>query len=270
MKKQALLAGAIGLCLMSATVAQASVTVTKAPDLGSYWHPLSGDGNQTYIYADSFVAPVSGTVSNIGIWLANNSGDTSAQPVTFEVLGSSGGAPDASNILATTGVLTLDVGGSLSLYSANTTSSFNLVAGQTYWVAGDERGQSSGGEMYVGGHTQNSGNIFDNGTFWYSNDPGGASFAGQNLTPEMAFTVTENGVPEPATWALMLVGVGGVGAAMRTVARKAATAQTGNRPTLQTERPPPGGLSLFGPRLRPARRWTGRRRSLKAARLSAI
>ncbi|MEO8813434.1 MAG: hypothetical protein ABI376_11050, partial [Caulobacteraceae bacterium] len=143
MKKEIFLAGAVGLCLVSATVAHASATITKSPDLGAYWHPLSGDGNPTYVYADSFVAPISGAVSNIGIWLANYAGDTSAQPVTFEVLGSSGGGgPDASAILATTGVLTLNVTGSLSLFSASATSNFNLVAGQTYWVAGDERGQT--------------------------------------------------------------------------------------------------------------------------------
>jgi hypothetical protein len=62
------------------------------------------------------------------------------------------------------------------------------------------------GEFSVGGHTQNSGGIVDNGTFWFSNDPAGAIFDGQNLTPEIAFTVTlrpTTDVPEPATLALL-------------------------------------------------------------------
>ena len=227
LKIQCLL-GAVGALAMSAAVAHASPVsgtgVAKKPDLGPYWSIMSTGG--TYIYANSFVAPISGKVSNIGIWLSKVSGDTSAQPIKFEVMGSAaGGGPDSSDILATTGTLALDVTNSLDLFSAGATSSSALVAGQTYWVAGDEVGLSGGGFLQTGGHTQNSGGITDNGTFWYSNDSTGAFFDGQNLTPEMAFTVSmAGGVPEPATWAMMLLGLGGLGAMMRLQRRKAGAA----------------------------------------------
>jgi hypothetical protein len=151
-------------------------SITKSPDQGPFWFPLSTAGS--FVYADSFVAPVSGPVTDIGIWLTNSTGDTSAQPLVFEVLGSAGGGgPDTTNVLATTGALTLDVTTSLSLFSESTTSSVNLIAGDTYWVAGDEVGLSGGGKVQV------------NGTFWFSNDPSGVSFSGPNPV-EMAFTVT--------------------------------------------------------------------------------
>lgn len=204
------LAATAAVLLLTATTGRAA-TITKSPDLGGFWEPVSTSG--TYIYADSFVAPISGNVSQIGIWLMNWSGDTSAQPIVFDVFGSAGSGPDPSNVLATTGPLSLDVTSTLSLFTAPTTSSLSLVAGQTYWVAGDEVGLSGGGELQTGGHTQNSEGITDNGSLWWSNDPAGLSFDGQNRLPEMAFTVTitDVAVPEPGTLALIGAGLTGLG-----------------------------------------------------------
>lgn len=212
MKKQSAVTSIVAACLISSTFAQASVTITKSPDLGPFWFPLSTAGS--FVYADSFVAPISGPVTDIGLWLTNSAGDTSAQPLVFEVVGSAGGGgPDPTNVLATTGALTLDVTSSLSLFSESTTSSVNLIAGDTYWVAADEVELSGGSDVQVGGHTQNSEGIMDNGTFWYSNDPSGVSFSGPNSV-EMAFTVTLSSasvVPEPSSWAMMLLGFVGLG-----------------------------------------------------------
>jgi hypothetical protein len=220
MKKQSAVAGVVAACLISSTFAHASVTITKSPDLGPFWFPLSTSGS--FGYADSFVAPSSGPVADIGLWLTNFSGDTSSQPLVFEVVGSAGGGgPDTTDVLATTGALTLDVTSSLSLFSESTTSSANLIAGDTYWVVGDEVGLSGGGQVQVGGHTQNSEGIVDNGTFWFSDDPSGVSFLGPNTT-EMAFTVTlSSSVPEPSTWAMMLLGFAGLGFAGYRRSRKA-------------------------------------------------
>jgi hypothetical protein len=202
-------AAAVSFCANAAGITFMPSQMAPSTDAPRRWSPLAT--SSSYIYADSFVAPISGTVSSIGLWLVNAGGDTSAQPVVFEVLASVGGKPDASNILATTGALTLDVTGSLSPFSENTISSLNLTAGQTYWVAGDERGLTGGGKLQVGGHTQNSGGITDNGVFWVSNDSTGSYFCCSSLT-EMAFTVTlSSAVPEPSTWAMLLLGFAGVG-----------------------------------------------------------
>ena len=187
-----------------------AATITKSPDLGPYWHEL-GEGSN-FIFADSFVATISGPVTDIGIWLINSSGDTSAQPIAFNVFGSTDGQPDGANILATTGTIILDVTNTLSLFDEKVMSSADLTPGDTYFVAADVLGLSGGGELQVGGHTQNSEGILDNGTFWNSYDPTGITFE-NGIAPEMAFTVTfsPGAVLEPETWTMMLIGFAGLG-----------------------------------------------------------
>jgi hypothetical protein len=209
-KISAILVGA-AFALLS-TPAFANV-ITKNPDLGAYWQPLKNEGTGTFVYANSFVADSTGSVTALGTWLLDLSGANSQQ-VIFDVVGSNGGAPDMSNVIATTGILDLSVLSTLSFFSANTVSSGVLTSGQTYFFAADVRGLISGDGKEVGGHTQNSGGITDNGTFWYSNDAAGAVFDGKTLIPEMAFSVTIGDavvpVPEPVT--LSLFGAGLVGA----------------------------------------------------------
>ena len=71
-----------------------------------------------------------------------------------------------------------------------------LTPGTLYWFAATTVGLPGSGSYAVGGHTQNS-QQNDNCTFWYSNDPNGVNFDGQNLTPEMAFSLTVDDVPVP-------------------------------------------------------------------------
>ena len=193
--------GFIVIAAACASMALAS-TYSKDPDLGAYWNPLSNVG--TYVYADSFVAQA-GQVSSLGTWLVGNGCD-----VQFEILADTGGSgPNGGSILASTGTSSYN-NANLTLETMNLTSPISLVAGQTYWFAASCVGTGGSGSYQVGGHTQNSEGIVDNGTFWYSNDPAGLSFDGQNLTPEMAFQVTYNAVPEPASFVALGLGLVGL------------------------------------------------------------
>lgn len=191
-------------------------TITKSPDLGPYWSPLSSSGS--YIYADSFVADVSGSVTSLGTWLLNGSSN-----LLFQVYGSIGGnaaaGPDSSNIFATTGTVTGQTYDSLTFVDGGlVTDIADLIAGQTYWFGASTVGQGGSGGYTVGGHTQNTGGIVDGGSFWYSNDPVGQSFDGRGLTPEIAFRVgiaESSNVPEPASIALLGLGMLGFVASRR-------------------------------------------------------
>ncbi len=202
--------GAAAAVTMTAGTAVAGL-IEKPPDVGPWWNPLGPNGS--YVYADSFVADETGPVDIIGTWLESLAGPGLGSDLAFEVWGSIGGnpanGPDAFNVIASTGLF--DFGGgtaTLDFYSAGTAFSGNLTAGTTYWFAATAIGGNPGDGPYrVGGHTQNS--VYnDNGTFWYSNDPAGVNFDGQNLTPEMAFSV--NIVPAPAAIAMFgIVGLVG-------------------------------------------------------------
>src|SRR3954470_16471940 len=115
-----------------------AVVITKNPDQGPFWFPLRNIG--TYVYANSFVASISGDVTSLGTCLLDQDG-AKGQQVMFDVVGTAGGGgPDMSNLIATTGILNLSLTDALTLYSANTGSSASLAAGQTYWFAADVRG----------------------------------------------------------------------------------------------------------------------------------
>lgn len=189
--------------LLAASVTALADTVVKVPDVGPYWNPLSSAG--TYIYANSFVAPTSGPVSELGMWLLNGPND-----LKFQIFGSLGGdptlGPDSGNVLATTGLIPGQYYQDLTFVDVTTgISSAALVAGQTYWFAANAIGLSGSAPYYVGAHTQNSDGIVDNGTFWFSNDPTGVVFDGTALTPELAFSVSV--VPEPTRQAMLGLGL---------------------------------------------------------------
>lgn len=192
--------------------ATALTTIEKPPDLGPFWQPLSPNGG-TYVYSDCFVAPAGADihVQALGTWLQELvSGGVpegsatrpdfvpeggSTPDVRFEIWGDAGG-PDAGNVLATTGTLSPEPTGLELVTAPVQLGATPLTPGQVYWFAATVVGEQGTGAYQVGGHTQNS--VYpDNCTFWYSNDPAGVNFDGQNLTPEMPFSVTLDEVPLP-------------------------------------------------------------------------
>ena len=217
------------LFLLLTTAVQAASTVHKPADQGPFWHPI-GNSDGTYVYADSFVAPESGSPTALGTYLRE---DLAGPPsIRFEVWGDDNG-PDPTNVIASTGSLAPAVDGDLTcFYAAVTTLNGSLTQDETYWFAATVVGEPlAPGEYQTGGHTQNS--VYaDNGTFWYSNDPAGINFDGQDLTPEIAFEVRVNGggtasctelappAPEPAPiptldkagllLLILLAGIGGM------------------------------------------------------------
>ena len=194
---RSLMAAVWAATMLVGSLATAAV-VTKSPDLGAYWQEV-GYG-ATEVYADSFVAPSSGTVLELGTWLSYLGGATGG--LTFQVYGSVGGnaanGPNLGNVYATTSVLSGLSASTLTYYQfAPLSGSTALIAGDTYWFG--VSGLSGTADCYyqVGGHTQNSGGIVDNGTFWYTNSP--PSFVG-GYTPEMAFSVSVGLAVATSTW----------------------------------------------------------------------
>ncbi len=181
--------------------ASSAVILSKFPDLGTWWHDVSTSG--TYVYANSFLSLGDGTPTELGMWLRLFYG-TTVPSIRFEIWGDNGGAPDPTNILATTGSISPAVTATLTLYSAPVLSgASNLTTSSMYWYVITCVGEpSADGGLQVGGHTRNS--VYsDNGTFWYSNDPTGIIFDGIRQTPEMAFEVTIGPPPVPiSNWAL--------------------------------------------------------------------
>lgn len=197
-------------CLIAVAVvgfsqaAYADTTFEEAP-ISDYWHPVSPTG--THVYAQSFTAPVGGDVSSLGTWLNTLTFDA-VTTLKFQILGSLGGnplmGPTIGTVLASTGPIS-GMSGSSAFYSGAATSYTALTAGQTYWFAINAIG---GGGVGAYQASQAGDDLNDGGSFWYSNSSG-ASFDGQNLRPEMAFSVTVKSstttVPDAGSTTLMLL-----------------------------------------------------------------
>lgn len=178
-----------------------AVSLEQFP-VSDYWFPVGPVG--TTVYANSFVAPVSGNVTGLGTWLNTLVADATTT-LKFQIWGSVGGnpasGPDVSNVLATTADLS-GFSGPSSFYSGAATGS--VLAGQTYWFAISAIGSNGIGEYQVSDAIDDLG---DGGSFWYWNASSSSSFDGQNLTPEMAFGINideRHGVPDGGASGLML------------------------------------------------------------------
>ncbi len=202
--------------MLAASPATAAV-LTKSPNLSPYWADL-GYG-ATKVYADSFVAPNSGTVNLLGTWLLDL---TTSCSLTFQVYGSIGGVaangPDLSNVYATTAVETGLAHHNTHLLSVLASCRRHSIDWRKHLLVRRRAIRASSGGYYeMGEHTQNSGGITDNGTFWYSNTP--PTFDGTNKLPEIAFSVGV-AIPGP-TWS-----GGGADANWTTAANWGGTAPT--------------------------------------------
>jgi hypothetical protein len=192
---------AVGVIVISASIATADTLISKPPDFGPWWNPVGNSG--TYVYADSWIQPAGpdNMASQLGSWLEPLGGAPNST-LRYQVWADSGG-PNCGSVLASTAPFSTGTPG-LNLHTRPVTSGGGpLAAGVKYWFVITAVGFPGGPSPYrVGGHTQNSVYI-DNATFWYSNDPAGCNFDGRNLTPEMAFQVLLTGGATPVegtTW----------------------------------------------------------------------
>ena len=120
---------------------------------------------------------------------------------------------------ATTGIITLNASQYSFSFTANTITFNNAYGGS--WGPTGPSGYFNGfilkfsGVPKISGVTNDPGNQNDP-TITYTGDTIFLDYAGQLRTPgSSVFDVTTSSAPEPATWALMLAGFGGLGAMMR-------------------------------------------------------
>jgi len=192
----------IVLCCAGFTANPASAgpipIVNNAPDLGSFWNPLSGGG--TYVYTNSFVysGPTGVLMDTVGVYLRNIT-NNAGSAFRFEVYADNSGAPDPTNVLGVTAYQQVS-NTTLALVTDSLLNPIPLVNGATYWIAASAVGQADQGDYQVGGFSGGG------GSFWYSNDPTGLTFDGRNLQPQMAIFASGSpaaaAVPEPTSLAL--------------------------------------------------------------------
>ncbi|HTE13810.1 MAG TPA: choice-of-anchor R domain-containing protein [Burkholderiales bacterium] len=161
--------------------------------------------------ADNFSIMSATVVTDINWWGKPNSGDNN---FTFSFYADDGGAP-GTVLLATSGSLLtspVSVGNSfdpLVLYSSTLTAPFAVSAGATYWLS-IFNGAADASWLWLSADTPGDGSLVErnDGSLPWTN----------LLTPQsadLAFQLIRTPVPEPATFALFIVGIGGVAYALR-------------------------------------------------------
>lgn len=188
---------------------------------------LSGNETTQWIQAEDFSFGGATNVGGAGVYLTDVSGISSWDgSFTYYLFADSGGTPGAlldsggvSPTVSNAGVACC--GGSSLLFEFDFLSPFGAAAGSTYWLGihastnfdRDELYWSSTGANGSATGQESFGGTLDN---WNGN--------GQ----EHAFYLTDGvgAVPEPGTWAMMMLGFGMAGAAVRRGKRRSGTART--------------------------------------------
>ena len=207
---------AVSLAL-SPAVAQAGVVFDNGL-------PDGLDGNETvqWVQAEDFSFSANTTVTGAGVYLGGLGGignwDGSFQ---YGLFSDAGGSPGAA-LVGMTGASVTTINSGLPwlisdtayLFAFNFATPFNAVGGTNYWLGihAGVPGNTNRDDIYwttTANNMTQPGHESDLGTFnnWADN------------RMEHAFFLIDGGnngaVPEPATWALMLLGMAGTGFAMR-------------------------------------------------------
>jgi hypothetical protein len=189
--------------------------------------PYQGGGCQTVFIGESFAASATGSLTSLQFTLLGGSTLTSVQAILYALNGpldttfTPGAEIWRSNAVAgTSGVLDFNPTG------VNLTAGQNYVAFlTTYFTTGVGQANLSscnpfgGGACAVSNANPNLGRAITGRALGANLDE--LSFAQViNGSQDLTFSATIAAVPEPSSWAMMLLGFGAVGGAMRSAKRR--------------------------------------------------
>ncbi|MEO8811521.1 MAG: PEPxxWA-CTERM sorting domain-containing protein [Caulobacteraceae bacterium] len=210
------LAGSALVALVATTAAASTIVY----DNGGVAAGANGNETVAWVQAEDFSFATATTIDGAGVYIASTNGfQASDGQFQYDIFADNGGSPGPAPIA--TGAVTPTItdtgiswccGGNAFLYKFQLASSFNAAAGTKYWL-GIHAGAPSNftrDEIYwvaTAANATETGHESLGGTFNNWSDNG----------IEHAFYLTggAGGVPEPATWAMMLAGFGLAGASLR-------------------------------------------------------
>lgn len=177
-------------------------------------------GTSTGVYGETFTAPAAAItsftfeVNDLGTELDGVYGQVYAW--SGSLTGGSGSQGAVGPALFTSGPISIGASNNFQAVTVNTGST-HLTPGQNYVILlADTGGDSAGAEFGLVGH----GTANDGGFNFYNNDYTLGSISANNWDDfgdfgSLAYSAAFAGVPEPATWAMLILGVAMVGFAAR-------------------------------------------------------
>jgi hypothetical protein len=136
------------------------------------------------------------TISDITAYIEPDPGTSGS--INFGIMADATGTP--SGVFLDSVVVTLSGANPVTLSSLN----WSVVAGSTYWLAAEATSGTSAFWEFNTTHPQ--------GTIAGSLSPGGGPWSTTNtFLPEASVVGISGAVPEPTTWAMMILGFAGIG-----------------------------------------------------------